>query len=320
MSITQRHIADALNLSIITVSRALRDHPDLAAETKSRVLNKARELGYKKFKSIQPGQESRRIGILFYQDTPNEDPLRSDIRRAIFLALQRECQSRNFETLVETLTPDEVPLFVRNRRVEGAFLFGRYTPETITRLEGIPLLAVSSFITCEDLPRIVANNLGGIKLVTEHLIELGHRDILFLSNQDTLTQIFEERADGYTIAMHRAGLLPRYQFFQGAEIPDVDVTGCSAVVCSSDSLAFELREKLLEQDIKVPDHLSLVGFDDLARTHGPCVTTYAPDWVLMGRLAADLLLTRGDAIQGRNITVTVPGKVVYRDTTAPHRS
>ena len=69
MPINQQQIADALGLSIITVSRALRDHPDLAGATKVRVLQKARELGYAKTKTRPAATTGapRRAGILLYE-------------------------------------------------------------------------------------------------------------------------------------------------------------------------------------------------------------------------------------------------------------
>jgi len=326
MPINQQQIADALGLSIITVSRALRDHPDLAGTTKQRVLQKARELGYAKTKTkpaAAPGTP-RRAGILLYEppQAAKRDTLASGVKRAIFLALQKECQRLEVETMIETPASNEVPLLVKNRTINTAFIFGRYTADTIAGLGKIPAIAVSSFIDCAGLPRIVADNLNGMRLSTEHLIELGHRNILFVGLADPHTRLFEERADGYVAAMHRRGLAPVVKFCDDfASLPPVEeIRAYSAVACASDALAYALHIKLTAAGVKLPHECSLAAFDNLPTEYPHPVTTYAPDWELMGKMAADLLLSHPLDVQGQDIVVTVPGKMLLRGSTVPYPS
>ncbi|MDR1280130.1 MAG: LacI family transcriptional regulator [Opitutaceae bacterium] len=332
MRISQKQIAEALNLSIITVSRALRDHPDLATGTKARILQKARELGYTKFQArtqmmgtagglggMSGGNGNghpTRVGILLYEseDMHQGDLLRSDVPRSIFLALQKECQRREIETLIETPSLDSPPLLVKNRTVSGVFLFGRYT-EAATRLLGdTPALAVSSFISCGGLPRIVADNAGGMRGATEYLIGLGHKKILLVGSADSRTQIFRERADGYVVAMHRAGLRSEVYFTPVArEVPDDLLRRFTAVVCTNDSMAYTLQNQMFARGWKLPEECSMVAFDNLlAQDRSLKVTSYGPDWDLMGRLAAGLLLAQPLDLQGNNVVVTVPGKLHVR--------
>ncbi|RRJ95854.1 LacI family transcriptional regulator [Opitutaceae bacterium TAV4] len=344
MQVSQKQIADALNLSIITVSRALRDHPDLAADTKVRILQKARELGYTKplprvaggggsaFGGASPlgaglaggnGEgQPRRVGILLYENEGGHgaqqvDLLKSDVRRSIFLALQKECQRHEVETLIEMPSLASPPLLVKNRTVGGVFLFGRYTPEAIRLLGDTPALAVSSFIECEGLPRIVADNARGMREATELLIGLGHRKILFVGNAESRTQLFRERADGYVAAMHRAGLASEVRFLEPGEVlPEEEIRRFTALACASDAQAYTIQDRLLAWGWKLPEECSMVAFDNLvASDHSLKVTTYAPDWDLMGRLAAGLLLSRPLDLQGKDVVVTVPGKLIVRGST-----
>jgi len=323
MSVSQQKIADALNLSIITVSRALRDHPDLAEATKTRVLQKARELGYTKFKKRLAANQPtpRRAGILLYENPHGErqDPLASGVKRAIFLALQKECQRLQVETMIETPSANEIPLLVKNGTVDAAFIFGRYTTETVAHLRNIPSIAVSSFIDYPGLPRIVADNFNGMRLATEHLIQLGHRDILFVGLVDTYTRVFEERADGYVTAMHRHGLSPSVRFCESLDtLPSaLEVPAYTAVVCASDGLAYTLHTKLTAAGMKLPGDCSLVGFDNLPTDNPYPLTTYAPNWELMGRMAADLLLSEPLDIRNQDLVITVAGKLIVRESTTP---
>lgn len=322
MSVSQQKIADALNLSVITVSRALRDHPDMAKATKARVLQKARELGYSKFqrRPVSADPAPRRAGILLY-DSPHgdkQDSLASGVKRRIFLALQKECQRLQIETLIETPSLEETPLIVKNRTIQAAFVFGRYTTEAIAHLKDIPSIAVSSFIDCPDLPRIVADNLNGMRLTTEHLISLGHSEILFLGIRDSLTRLFAERADGYVAAMHRSDLTPSVRFCQTHnDLPDpAELRRWTAIVCASDGLAYNLHAKLSAAGLKIPRDISIAGFDNLPSDYPYPITTYSPDWDMMGAMAAGLLLSSPLDIRNKGLVVTVPGKLKIAGSTA----
>lgn len=324
MQINQKKIADALGVSVITVSRALRDHPDMAAATKARVLQKAHELGYTKFKKRLAANQPapRRAGILLYENPHGapQDPLASGVKRAIFLALQKECQRLEVETMIETPSADEVPLLVKNGTVNAAFIFGRYSADTIAHLRNIPSIAVSSFIDYPGLPRIVADNFNGMRLATEHLIELGHRKILFVGLVDTYTRLFEERADGYVAAMHRNNLTPSVRFCEALDtLPSLEeIRRHTAVVCASDGLAYSLHAKLTAAGMQLPEECSLVGFDNLPSDYPHPITTYTPDWEMMGRMAADLLLSHPLDIRGQSLVVTVPGRLLTRGSTRAH--
>jgi len=320
MPVNQQQIARELNLSVITVSRALRNHPDLAESTRARILQKAAEMGYRK--SLSKRQEepvSRRVGVLFYDGEGNwgQTPLDSGVIREIYRELQRECQRNRVETLIEMPGLDETPMLVKNKAVDALFLFGRYTPAAVARLGEIPALAVSSFLDGGKLPRIVADNFHGMREATEHLIRLGHREILFSSPLARLTQLFQERADGYVVAMHRHGLRPEL-YFHEPETPAAErFSGFSAAVCSCDAEAQHLHGALRARGMRIPDDFSLVAFDDLAGSRDFQLTTYAPDWALMGRLAASLLPANAAAIRGKPVVITVPGKLIVRGSTAP---
>lgn len=330
MAVNQRQIAEALNLSIITVSRALRGHPDLAEGTKLRVLQKAQELGYRKFSA--PSERSvggvksttRRVGILIYEDQsmPHVDVLKSEVLRRIFLSLQKECQRLNVETLVETPPPGSmgVPLIVKNRTVQGVFLLGRYSPEMVETLCGTPALAVSSYVRCPGLPRIVADNFHGMREATDHLLDLGHRKILFLGDVQPHTEIFRERSLGYMAAMHMRGLTPEVVFFNARQepVPLSRIDEYTAVVCSNDTLAYRVQGALLAAGRKLPEACSLVSFDNLTDVEREQpITSYGPNWGLMGRMAADLLLSQPLDVRGQDIVITVAGKLHLRDSTRP---
>jgi len=316
MRINQAKIAGELGLSVITVSRALRNHPDLAASTKERILDKARELGYTRLRATRANDVLRRVGVLFYGDSGQPDPLASGVKRQIFFGLHHQCKKLNAETIVEMPSPSEIPLVVRNRTVEMVFLFGRYTMESVAMLGDIPALAISSYTEDLILPRITADNFSGMREATGHLIGLGHRKIVFLCEDDVRTQIYAERARGYEYAMRENGLDPRVILWnpEMEQVPPLeDFQKGHALVCASDNLACSAMDYLEGRGWNLPVDCSVVAFDDMT-TSSRQLTTYAPDWALMGKLAADILLAWPGLPRRRSIAVVVPGKLVVRDS------
>jgi len=327
MAVSQKQIAEALNLSTITVSRALRNHSYLSEKTKARVLEKARELGYAKSRAKAGTEEAkvRRAGVIFYEAPGQaEISLASRLKNFVFCALQQECKRLRVEMLIETVNLSETPMSVNNGTIDVAFIFGRYTPESVARLGAIPTLAVSSFITTPGLSRIVADNLRGMQMATEHLIRLGHRKILFVGNIDSHTRLFRERAQGYLIAMHEHGLEPVIKEYANYQVAAEDLVGYTGLVCASDALAYSARRQLEGMGMRLPQECSIVGFDNLAHEYPlepTKITTYGPDWGLMGRMAADLLLSHPLEVHNQELTITVPGKIVfYHSTAAPSKA
>ena len=322
MSVSQKQIADALNLSTITVSRALRDYPHLAQETRERVLKKANELGYRKNRSLPstPSEKIKRAGIIFFE-APDQAHMSfaSKLKTMTFYSLQQECKRMKVEILIETVDQEEIPQFVQNRTIDVAFIFGRYSPRSLTSLAPIPSLAVSSYIEGTEISRVIADNQNGMKLATEHLIQLGHRKIAFIGYKESHTRLFAERSNGYLLAMYENGLTPESHFIP-REQKDIQIPeGYSAIVCSSDSMAYFVANRLKDAGKSIPRDVSIVGFDNLADemfSHTNKITSYGPNWEQMGTSAARLLVSEPELCQQGGLTLTVSGTLVDHGSTA----
>lgn len=317
--VKQKEIAKKLNLSVMTVSKALRNHPDLAEATKNQVIKKALEMGYTDI----PALAAKRcpLGIIIYQSSREQHAplLESEIRRRIFEAVQRACRRRNIETVVEFAEPSEVPLFIRNHTVKGVMVLGRYTSETVANLQGISAIAVSNFTSTTILPRITADNQGGARLVTQNLIKQGHKSILFLGLEESGSELHRERSEGYCLEMLQHGLTPHLKFLARDRMEEAlkEVSNYTAVACSSDSTAHALLTLLRANGKRVPEDCSVTGFDNLLSSESCGLTTYAPDWVLMGELAVQLIFSSDPQINGKNVHVVIPGELIVRSSTQP---
>lgn len=320
--IAQKEIAKALGVSAVTVSRALRGHPDLAKGTRERILQKAQELGYPPLKERGGSSKMvKRVGVLLYERESDADQIFwgavGELPRRIIAGIQKEAQKNHFEFVFEIVPPSTVPLMIRNRAVGGVIVMGRYSSETLELLRSIPAISVSNYIQTDWMPRIVTDNLRGMSQVTEHLISLGHKKILFLGNDEgSWTELHRERERGYRLAMAQHGLAPEIAY---CPVWDVEAQADlllrqTAIAASTDSLVLPLQDFLRKRGKVLPRDCSLAGFDGNFQSGDRGITTYAPDWNLMGKIAADYILSRAENVQGTGIEIVVPGRLIVRDS------
>jgi LacI family transcriptional regulator len=182
-----------------------------------------------------------------------------------------------------------------------------------------------------DLPSVGATNWAGGLAATEHLLSLGHRHIGAIAGPgDYLCS--RARIDGYRSALDRAGLrfvpaLVRHGDFQheggfrrGGELLDLDAGAGrpTAIFAGSDQQALGVYEAARQRGLRVPQDLSVVGFDDLPVTRwvSPPLTTIRQPLAEMGRTAAHML---GDLIDGvplRSRRVELSTELIVRESTA----
>jgi LacI family transcriptional regulator len=185
---------------------------------------------------------------------------------------------------------------------------------------GVPDLAV---------PTIGATNWAGGLSATEHLIRLGHRRIGFVAGRSELW-CSRARLDGYRAGLETAGhtvdpeLVVQGEFdyesgFRAGERLCELAEPPTAVFAASDQMALGVYEALRRRGLRVPEEVSVIGFDDLPEAHwsSPPLTTVRQPMAEMGRLAVRTLqrLVRGEVIESPRIELAT--ELVVRDSTAP---
>jgi LacI family transcriptional regulator len=197
------------------------------------------------------------------------------------------------------------------------------------RDEGIPLVVVDPVNLPEpDLPSVGATNWAGGLAATDHLLSLGHRRIGAITGPPGYL-CSRARIDGYRSALERLGaqfdpLLVRHGDFQheggfvrGGELLDL-AEPPTAIFAGSDQQALGVYEAARQRGQRIPQDLSVVGFDDLpaARWVSPPLTTVRQPLADMGRVAAEML---GDLIEGvplRSQRVELATELIVRESTA----
>jgi LacI family transcriptional regulator len=322
--IAQKEIAKALGVSAVTVSRALRNHPDLAKETRERILQKARDLGYARLKVASSPTAIRRLGVLMYETgLAEEDQFwvsESEIPRRILAAMQKEAYKKQIETIFESARADQTPLMIQNQTVDAAVIMGRYEPRVLTQLQKLPAVSVSSFVANDWLPRVVVDNFRGMQAVTEYMLSLGHQRILFFgAEKDGWTELHRERERGYAFAMQAHKLEPQTLYCNGWNIEPVEaqLLAATAIVCSSDPLAFSVQNLFRKKGKLIPQDCSLASFDGNHDSPERGLTTYTPDWALLGRATVDFISSFAQNLWGNGLELVIPGQLVVRTSAQP---
>lgn len=326
-----KDIARLANVSHSTVSRALKDSPLINPETADRVKRIAREVGYRP-SAVARGLVTRHTMMIGVVVTTVSDPFISEVVGGIE---DMACRSGYSVYLAESGADAEretgVVRSFAERRVDGIVVTASrvgalYTP--LLEEMGVPIVLVNNQHPGEFVHSVIIDNLVGSRLVTDYLIGLGHRKIGYLGDRFGY-QSDTERFAGYREALDRHGLpfLPEL-FVEGDGKAEGGLAGAeellsraeppTAIVCYNDMTAMGALRAAHRRGVRVPGHLSVAGFDDLAIASffTPPLTTVRQPMRQMGRLAIETLLSLL-AHRSAGATVRVPAELVVRESTAP---
>lgn len=329
-SVTIIDVAQRCGLSKATVSKALNypaDQCPLRHETRQRVLQAARDLGYRpdwRARALA-SQRTQTIGLLYSPPVPRMTGVYEEIVGAFTKLLDAKGYHLLFVP-VAGLTDDWQEILL-SHRLDGWVAF-ETVPEAAEETLGSSTLPAVLVNVQSKLPRphVVFDDHDGAVQATRHLIELGHRRITFFHGPEWITHYsVEARIAGYREAMLNAGLadcidvadLMLEEFIEQRLLTDDRPT---AVLCYMHHFAVDMLGILLRAGVRVPQDLSIAAFNDVypvARTF-PTITTVALPGEWMGRLAAQLLLQQiesKDPVDGQNFTLKE--KLVVRESTAP---
>lgn len=290
MEVSLRDVAKRAGVSPATASRALNGHPQVREETRRRVLEAARELGYELDKARREPAETDRhlLGLL----VPNViTPFYCELLRCVQeVVFARQCD------LVLYVSQGHAPQAVIERIASARHLAGvivvtpRHSEDEGLRKLGAELAVVVLDHRAEGsgFPHVTVDNLRAAHRATSYLVKQGHRRIGFISGPLSV-QSAMDRLRGYRLALEEAGigfdpsLVKQGDFEQptGYDIVSRWIHSeralPDALFCANDLMAAGALQALKEAGVSVPGDLALMGFDDLpiASVTSPPLTTVA---------------------------------------------
>lgn len=331
---TSADVAARAGVSRTTVSFVLNDRADtgIADETRRRVEEAARELGYHAHGAARAlaGGTSMTIGLVLRQSA--EQVAADALLAETLWGIGSEARTGGYRVLVEPLSPvgGRYSDLVRSQRVDGLIVSGPRVddPELAALVEdGFPIILQGS-LPAVPAPSVDVDNRAGARAAVEHLVRLGHRRIGCVTNAPLAYTAAADRLAGYRDALKAAGI-PRdptlvaegaFDAASGREAtadllaraPDI-----TAIFVASDIVAFGALRALRESGRKVPDDISVVGFDDipLARHFDPPLTTIRLPARDLGAAAGRALLER---LAGRPVSerTLLPTELIVRESTS----
>ena len=320
--VTIKDVAAQAGVSVATVSKVINSRYGVSATTFAHVRAVIAEMGYEASLVAQSLRNLRTnvIGILVADIEPFSTELLKGAAKAI--------KGTGFELVVYSAggRTSEHEGWERRylSRLSGTLIDGAVivTPTVVDVHYGAPIVAVDPHTGPTDLPTIDSDNLHGARLATEHLIALGHRRIAMLSGRADL-QSSHLREEGYRRAL--AGLEPLIRV--GGYDPAVAADAArellasaerpTAIFAANDVSAIATIDVARELGLRVPEDLSVVGFDNIpeAALCEPALTTVEQPLHDMGRLAIDMVvsLIRSEPVEKTHITL--PTRLVVRQST-----
>jgi LacI family transcriptional regulator len=324
MVVTIRDVARAAGVSISTVSRALAAPEQVAAGTRDRVQEAARSMGYRPNRAAR-GLITGRTGSIGLVVPDLENPFFGSICKGV------QARARAAGYAVFVADTDEDPLLetevVRSltKQVDGVILCSaRGSDEAIAALAAeAPMVLVNRQLG--DIPSITFDNDGGLRAVMGHLVALGHRRIAYAGGPKT-SWSDRERSQAFHsyettipgLQLVELGNFPPV-FTGGTQAADLAIaSGATAIVAFNDLVAVGLIDRLRHRGLRVPDDISVAGFDNVpvSTLVWPNLTTVDFPRIKIGRVSVDMLLevVLGGAT-GISQKQNVPVSLVVRQST-----
>ena len=311
MSITIKHIAAQANVSAATVSMVINNKPGISPATREKVLNIVQASGY----NISPlksalAKNSGTIQLTIYK---KHSQVVSDTAffQSLIAGIESKASANGYQLTIKTVSSRQLDSDIiragwDENAVDGILLLGT----EMQREDLLNILKVDTPVlvldTCfMDIPAnyVVIDNISGAFLGVNHLIEHGHRNIGYLKSSICI-QNFSERYEGYIKAMHTSNLahhrddtIPLHPTIEGAHRdmaaylatnPDLP----TAFLSDNDIIAFGAMKALKETGIRIPQDISLLGFDDMpfCTITEPSLSTIRVNKEILGNFAVENLI------------------------------
>lgn len=322
-------VARKAGVSYQTVSRVINGHPNVAPHTRERILDAIEQLNYLPNVSARNlvTRRSRTVGIISYGST-YYGPAQ------MVTHIEASLREREYGLTLSTLPQMSVAalraaiLEVRRRSVDGIVMITPIadiqTHEVQALCRQVPFVMIDIALG-EALPSVVIDQRRGGMLAAQHLVDQGHREIAEIRGPRDWSAA-ALRHDGTLTVLHEAGIEPTlsvegdwtaHSGYEAAHrVVDAGVA-FSGLVVSNDQMALGAIRALRERGLRVPDDISVVGFDDLPESayFEPPLTTVHQDFASLGRESAAYL---SDLIDGRPTPlmqhVLAPELVIRRST------
>lgn len=327
--VTLADIAARVGVSNVAVSKALSGKPGVSEELRERIKEVAARMGYVSSTSTKSSaNETGNIGVIIPESTYGDAVT---FYGRLYEKVVRALYENNYYGILELLTKENeeaanLPKVMLDGKVDGLIFVGQLAENYIKRMvqqTELPVFFLDTYMPFVELDTVISDGYYGTYQLTNYLLEQGHRNIAFVGNVDATSSI-ADRYWGYRRSLRENQI----EFKAEWEISDRDENGKSfdkilfdpkgieAYVCNNDYAAHILTRNLEETGYRVPEDVSVVGFDNFLPTgmDEHRITTYEVDMERMAGVCVKSLIKKikhkkyGGGIQ------IVTGKLIKKQT------
>lgn len=326
-------IAEKLNISTVTVSKALANKDGVGEDLRKKIRTLAEEMGYHtKRNSDNSGKVTGNIGILipsrFFAPS-------SSFYWFMFNHLSSELLQRSYYSIMELLSPEDekngvMPHMIQDGKVDGLIILGQVSDSYLEFLNSHyeDFVLLDFYTNKFNLDCVADDNFYCSYILTNYVISQGHKKLRFVGNFDSTTSI-RDRYMGFAKALMENNIEVKKEDIindrddDGKYIPfELPLDNMpDAFICNCDETAALLEQALIEKGFNVPEDISVTGFDDyLASNACPVpLTTVSIKVEDTTSVAAQLIIdkiTDQSYIHGRHL---ISGNIVIRDSVAERK-
>lgn len=328
-NVTMSDIAERLGISTVAVSKALSGQKGVSVALREQVKKTASEMGYKSKSSVRKkGSLSNNIGLIVAERYISDNSFYFKFIRALSTEMQKHGNYVFLHTLTQKNEDNGVlPDIFFHQRVDGIIILGQvsdnYTKAALDTK--IPIIFLDFYNELTSDGCIISDSFYGSYEMTNYLIGNGHRNIAFVGNIHSTSSI-QDRFLGYTKSLMEHDI-PIHEYFvisdrdtkTGRFIPiELPVIMPTAFVCNCDEVACRLITQLKESGYRVPDDVSVTGFDNsvYSSISSPNITTIEVNTEQMAKIAVESLLTKIRSPRTIMGMIQVKGKILYKGSVA----
>lgn len=302
-AVTLSDIAKACDTSIVTVSKALADKKGVSSELKLKIKQTAEELGYVALKPQQNAKNDNIVGVVIPAKFMNPN---GSFYWALYNDLVKLFGQSGYFCLIDILSDEDeqsltMPKMITDGTISALVSLGQLSREYVVALKRkMPkMILLDYYIHGLDFDNVTTDGYCGGYALTSYLIERGHTEIGFIGTVKATSSIFD-RYMGYMKAMIDHDLEVKNEWtlddrnereLMRIKLPESLPT---AFVCNCDETAFRTIKQLEEKGLRVPDDISVVGYDNylISDVSNPTITTINVDSYRMADKAVKLLISR----------------------------
>ena len=329
--VTIRDVAAAAGVSVATVSYVLNGKKKVSEQTKQDVLDTIEKMGYVMDLNARglTVKSTRLIGVVVPQTEPGSTLMfRNNFYSEILGSIEYQARQNGYHILISAtdVTEDYLNL-IRERNLDGVIIIGTYQNEFLYKLHelDIPVVLVDSYCKYDWFHEIRIDDEKASYLAAKYVLEAGHQKIALVTGFLKDDGVMQKRLQGYRTALEEAGIsyCPEYVIERNVDYDSgvsaaeeivrkkMDVT---AVVATADIFAIGLIKGFYEAGVRVPEDISIIGFDDLDITAylTPGLTTVKQFISRKGERAVELLLQNLTNRSMKKVEEILPVKLVER--------